>query len=306
MNEKVTRRPIAWVKQYAKQRTFIERLARLDPGDSKSLRRLQRHATNFLSITVAGGSPQVANSYPECCLIWLQNGPTSVFAGSGVWLGGKVVLTCNHLFDTVETPCFWRISIPVDSFANREQPKFRATALYRRPDAGVGGGADDLAILILDDHPKGLTPVALASNAIFKSAVQNRTKLVDCGFGAPINGTYGIKLASPPGGWLWDQTEVARLLTLVGPIGGLQNFATSHELIALGLQDTSLVSSCEGDSGGPLYVIHPDESRSIVGITSRFVRTDSCGTDEGCIFTRVDAHLPWIRTIAAQHGLTIP
>jgi endonuclease G len=54
--------------------------------------------------------------------------------------------------------------------------------------------------------------------------------------------------------------------------------------------------SCNGDSGGPAYII-VDGVRKVAGLTSRATRgaTTACG--QGGIYTRVDVHLNFIESL---------
>ncbi len=292
----------------AKLKWLTRELSNVDPGDRDSVSSLRKFTEVLLdqAVAAAGATPQQEASFPECCLVWLQNGPSSFFGGSGVWLGGRVVLTCNHLFDTVDTPEYWRVSVPANTFANREDHKFTVSKLYRRTGDTGGGGANDLAIMILDGDATGFTSVPVMGTPQFNQAIQLQSELLYCGFGESLNGPRGVKLATRPGGWIWSQNEV-RQVAQTGSYPSLRNFGSSYEFIALGLQGRSAAYGCEGDSGGPLYVASSYGNRILAGITSRFVNDGGCGASSlGTVFTRVDAHLPWIRGIAAAHGLTIP
>jgi len=59
--------------------------------------------------------------------------------------------------------------------------------------------------------------------------------------------------------------------------------------------------SCNGDSGGPAYIL-TDTGRRVVGLTSRgFPPLGTCG--EGGIYTRVDVHRDFIRQVAQDSGV---
>jgi endonuclease G len=63
------------------------------------------------------------------------------------------------------------------------------------------------------------------------------------------------------------------------------------------------VDSCNGDSGGPAYIAAGGRFK-VAGLTSRATREASVPCGDGGIYTRIDAHLDWIRQELAGAGIS--
>jgi secreted trypsin-like serine protease len=53
--------------------------------------------------------------------------------------------------------------------------------------------------------------------------------------------------------------------------------------------------NCEGDSGGPAFLVGADGTKRLVGIVSRSAN-DATDCVDGSVHTRVDAYADWIAT----------
>jgi endonuclease G len=62
--------------------------------------------------------------------------------------------------------------------------------------------------------------------------------------------------------------------------------------------------SCDGDSGGPAYIL-AGGGRKVAGLTSRPFRQFSNPCGEGGIYTRIDANLDFVRQVAANNDVDL-
>lgn len=188
---------------------------------------------------------------------------------SGVLIHKRVVLSAAHC----RNPATVRLNSTTRSSGGELINVLRSR---RHPDYNPATNFFDIRVLILQ-RASTVLPVRMATPQQFLAAGQ--TTLV--GYGRSEVGT-GVK----------------RTVTVeIDPEPDIDFFDLEREFRAGGDgQDT-----CSGDSGGPAYIRVGNGFR-VAGLTSRGIN-GHCG--DGGIYTRVDAHLDFIREVAGESGITI-
>jgi endonuclease G len=77
-------------------------------------------------------------------------------------------------------------------------------------------------------------------------------------------------------------------------------FESDYEFVAGG----EGYDSCNGDSGGPAYII-VDGQRKVAGLTSRGIKSTFRPCGDGGIYTRPDAHKDFLDQIAYKFSINI-
>jgi endonuclease G len=240
---------------------------------------------------IVGGVPTA--DFPECCLVGRKNpnGTVGWFC-SGALIHPKIVVTAGHCFIPASRANIVALNASdqnhlqtaeLDSIRTMSQhPRYQQTREF-----------SDITVIILRTASR-IAPVAVASTA--EMAAASQTTLV--GFGNDdVNSTRGF--------------GVKRQVTV--PITAIRRSPTDNldELEqSLGFEsDLEFVAgapgfdTCNGDSGGPAYIINGSEKR-LAGLTSRATNTATHPCGDGGIYTRMDAHLDFVRQVASDAGIT--
>ncbi len=228
---------------------------------------------------VVGGAAARAVDWPGVAAVYLDR----QVACTGVLIAPTVVLTAGHCADGLTG-----VSLDADDIGGLRQ-QFAAKKVVAYPH---WGRTYDLALVILD-RPATTEPAVIAQGCVLDEFFAKGSDVGIVGYGAVD------KRAEEYVDELQEGTTV-----VIDPactdeeLGCNPQVSPGGELAAGG----NGVDSCNGDSGGPLYLRTPD-GIYLVGITSRAVDTARLPCSEGGIYVRPDAVIDWIETTA---GVQLP
>ena len=225
---------------------------------------------------IVGGVP--TKDFPDCVAV----GSGFQWCCTGTLVARNVVLTAGHC----QGGCSSRVFIGTNVNAGGEIVNIDAAV--RHPQYNKGGKHNDLTVLILERDVTSVKPRKFATAAMIDKAAAVRA----VGFGNtdPQSTTgYGIKrMVDVP---VASASCSADAPTRYGCDKGLELVAGAPFLNK---------DSCNGDSGGPIY-IKSGAQWYLAGATSRATvdSTRPCG--DGGIYVRVDKYATWIRSVPGGH-----
>jgi endonuclease G len=238
-----------------------------------------------LLIRIVGGFETAPGEYPDCCLIGrrFSNGTQSWFC-TGVLVHPRVVLTAGHCQDpTFAINVVALKAVNQAALSGAEIIGVRRVVVNPSYPQRIG---NDISVLILRRNAT-VDPTPIASTADIAAA--ETTTLV--GFG-------NNDILSTKGFGIQRQVEVDITHVRRAARDDLDEdeetlgFESDLEFVAGGAGH----DSCNGDSGGPAYIL-VDGGRKVAGLTSRATEgaTSPCG--EGGIYTRVDTQREFINGV---------
>jgi secreted trypsin-like serine protease len=247
-----------------------------DPRYVTNLRALARRSRNA---RIIGGTAVPASEFADCVAV----GSDTQWGCTGTLIAPNVVLTAAHC-QALHT----RVFVGRDVTKPGRVFKVKKHVRHAKFDAKF---RNDLMILILEKKVTGVKPRAMAPTSLIDKATVARL----VGFGSTRldgRGSLGSKL----------QTDVP--IVSQGCDGQLNGSADSQvygchldrEIVAG--KPLLLHDSCNGDSGGPLFIQDAKGTWLLAGVTSRGTElaTTMCG--DGGLYVRVDTYKKWIALAA--------
>lgn len=234
---------------------------------------------------ILGGSLTNAGEFPDCVAI----GNDTQWCCTGTLVSPNVVITAGHCNPGCSTRVYFgtNTATPDPNRIVRVKTAIRHVG-YAKPAQDVI--LNDLTVLILEKKVDFAEPRKLASSSQVDSATWCRL----VGFGATnTQGTFGYGSQR--------KVDVA-IASNSCDLTASNRYACNQtfEIVAGG----GGKDSCNGDSGGPLY-IKVDDSWLLAGATSRATKEwrlsgRACG--EGGIYVRLAAYSDWLEETIRAHG----
>jgi secreted trypsin-like serine protease len=253
-----------------------------DPRYLANARELARRTQGGLR--VIGGAPVTGKDFLDCVAV----GSESRWACTGTLIASNVVLTAGHCAE-VATRVFFGNDV------NKPGKIVPVKKSVRHPKYHKGA-RNDVLVLILEQKVESVAPRKFATKAQLDKATDGR--VVGFGntdpmgmFGYGVKRFVDVPIASP---------------ACRGKANGQNDNVTygcdpGLELVA----GRPLLErdSCDGDSGGPFYVVGKNKQWLLGGATSRATDSAMHGCGDGGIYARVDRYRTWIDGLA---GVTLP
>lgn len=228
---------------------------------------------------VVGGDPAEEGDWTDAVALFSG----SSYLCTGVLIAPDLVLTAAH--------CDWSLSRAIVGAHDHTEDgeEIRVVETWAHPRSW---STYDVAVVKLE-HDATAEPRVLALDCIVEDWLEDGADVAIVGYGATDQ-------------WAQDDTTVLHEATSVVVDhdcselvqGCNSEVSPGGELIAGG----DGVDSCNGDSGGPLYLL-TSEGDFLVGITSRATNTGTVPCGDGGIYVRVDAVADWIEEVG---GETLP
>ena len=244
---------------------------------------------------IVGGKPVKPGGFPECCVIGQRFANETInWFCTGVLVHPRVVLTAAHCHDSPQMSSNIVVGLnaeDIDNLGNAEIVRVRRIKIHPRYRPN---GPNDIAVLILRENAN-TTPVPIADADDLIDAV--RTRLV--GFGNDnVESTRGFGIKREVEVSItnlrrsddddFDEAEVEL------------GFESDLEFTAGG----EGFDSCNGDSGGPAYIL-VGGGRKVAGLTSRGFMTSTTPCGEGGTYTRIDVNMAFVREVAGAAGIDL-
>lgn len=226
---------------------------------------------------VVGGQPVPDGKWPDAAAV-LYDGtdPTRNQGCTGVLIAPDVVVTAGHCIDESISAVFVNAN-DLRSSTGQVLPVERAVAYPN------WGRTYDVGVLVLA-QPSTVAPRPIASGCIRDQYSKNGAEVAIVGYGATdANASqYGYELREA-------YTTISDV-DCSATAGCESSVSPGGELFAGG----DGIDSCNGDSGGPLYLV-TDRGEYLIATTSRAGGNATVPCSQGGIYVRSDAVLEWIR-----------
>ena len=225
--------------------------------------------------------------FRDCVAVGRRIGGRDFYCCTGTLIAPTVVVTAGHCFGCSGGG---GDNAVVYFGGDIDEPGRTATGkIHQHPEYNTAA-PNDLAVIVLDEAVTGIEPRRVATSADIKAMTFGRV----VGFGNSDHastGGYGVKrMIDVP-------LATAECSGSIGTSLGCDDKELVAGFVGLG------PDSCNGDSGGPIYLLVGDDARNddawvVAGATSRATRSATRPCGDGGIYVRLDRYLDFIEDVS--------
>ncbi|WP_157069774.1 DNA/RNA non-specific endonuclease [Sandaracinus amylolyticus] len=253
----------------------------------------QVESADRMAERILGGAPAAAGEFPDCACIELEG---RGWQCSGVLIAPRLVLSAAHCdaAGRVTRVLLGGRSVHGIFLESGDVVEAEGSVRHHEYRRGIPGG--DLVLVVLAKEAKQAA-LSIAS----REELMKENEITAVGFGnADQWGSTGFgekRKAILPLGPVPPRDSVSAYEGLARTL----NYSPRLEFVAgrKGLD----IDTCNGDSGGPVYVKIGAEWK-LAGITSRATREAGRPCGDGGIYTLVSEYVKWIADVAARHDIS--
>ncbi len=230
---------------------------------------------------IVGGSLVKTTEFQDCVAV----GDESFFGCTGTLIAPDVVLTAAHC-----SALHTRIFVGNDVSKAGRIIKIKRHVRHPRFTKQFN---NDLMLLFLEKKVTGVAPRKIASAALVDSATDGRI----VGFGTTDrDATRGLGVKR--------QADVPIVsASCKGKLNGKADsgvYGCHRGLEIIASKPMLLRDTCEGDSGGPIFVADSRGQWLLAGVTSRGTNLNQSLCGDGGVYVRVDEYRSWIDSVIAS------
>lgn len=235
-----------------------------------------------------GSREALPDEFPDCVCVGRRIGNVDQYCCTGTLVGRNVVVTAGHCFFCGGAGA--NAVVFVGNNITQSGETYTGT-IHRHPEYNQGGLSNDLAVIVLDEDVDGVAPRPMATT----EQADQTTFVRAAGFG-------NSDFASTTGFGIKRLVDVPIASTACARPNDPSNLGCDAqlELVAgfVGLGP----DSCNGDSGGPVYLLVGNDARDpdawrVCGATSRATSAATRPCGDGGIYIRLDKYLTFIRNV---------
>jgi secreted trypsin-like serine protease len=252
-----------------------------DPRYLRNARELARRTMG--NARIIGGTAVQPGNFEDCVAV----GSDAKWGCTGTLIGPNVVVTAGHCADFAT-----RVYFGID--VTKPGTIVRVKKRVRHPKYHQAGKHNDLMVLVLESDVADVAPRGLASGPMIDKATDGRV----VGFGATEpSGAFGY------GRKMQVDVPIASNACKAQVDGHDDNvsYGCDRNLELVAGRPLLQRDTCNGDSGGPFYIIGPDGGRLLAAATSRATDSAVSNCGDGGIYVRMDKYRTWIAGIPGVH-----
>lgn len=252
-----------------------------DPRYLRNARELARRTMG--NTRIIGGTLVKPGEFMDCVAV----GSDAQWGCTGTLIGPNVVVTAGHCADFATRVYF---GLDVTQPGRIVKVKKRV----RHPKYHQAGKHNDLMVLVLETDVADVAPRGLASGPSIDKATDGRV----VGFGATEpSGEFGY------GRKQQVDVPIASNACKAQVDGHDDNvsYGCDRNLELVAGRPLLARDTCNGDSGGPFYIIGPNGGRLLAAATSRATDSAVSNCGDGGIYVRLDKYRTWIAGIPGVH-----